>query len=131
MVRYPGHPVRVDLPPFSKPELFFRAMQAIEIPFSYTIVMDTLLAHITIDPAVCHGKPCVRGLRYQVEILLELLRSGMTIDEILADYKDLERTGLFAVLAFAARLTRTRRNTARTPNIPPPSQPNSPRIGLP
>src|SRR3954447_13025936 len=56
--------------------------------------MDTLLSRITIDPAVCHGKPCVRGLRYPVETLLELLSSGMTIDEILADYEDLERDDL-------------------------------------
>ena len=71
--------------------------------------MDVLLSRITIDPAVCHGKPCVRGLRYPVETLLELLSSGMTTDEILADYKDLERDDLLAVLAFAARLARTRR----------------------
>jgi uncharacterized protein (DUF433 family) len=64
--------------------------------------MDTLLSRITIDPSVCHGKPCVRGLRYPVETLLELLSSGMTIDEILADYEDLEREDLLAVLAFAA-----------------------------
>ena len=71
--------------------------------------MDTLLSRITIDPAICHGKPCVRGLRYPVETLLELLSSGMTIDEILADYEDLEREDLLAVLANAARLARTRR----------------------
>jgi DNA oxidative demethylase len=66
--------------------------------------MDKLLSRITIDPAVCHGKPCVRGLRYPVEMLLELLSSGMTIDEILADYEDLERDDLLAALAFAAWL---------------------------
>ena len=66
--------------------------------------MDTLLSRITIDPSVCHGKPCVCGLRYPVEMLLELLSSGMTPDEILADYEDLERDDLLAVLAFAARL---------------------------
>jgi uncharacterized protein (DUF433 family) len=71
--------------------------------------MDILLTRITIDPAVCHGKPCVRGLRYPVETLLELLSSGMTIDEILADYADLERDDLLAVLTYAARLARTRR----------------------
>jgi uncharacterized protein (DUF433 family) len=75
----------------------------------YCWYMDTLLSRITIDPAVCHGKPCVRGLRYPVETLLELLSSGMTIDEILADYEDLERDDLLAVLAFAAQLARTRR----------------------
>ena len=77
--------------------------------------MDTLLSRITIDPAVCHGKPCVRGLRYPVETLLELLSSGMTMDEILADYPDLERDDLLAVLAFAARLARTRRRHAAAP----------------
>jgi uncharacterized protein (DUF433 family) len=71
--------------------------------------MDTLLSRITIDPAICHGKPCVRGLRYPVEVLLELLSSGMTLDEILDDFKDLEREDLLAVLAFAARLSRTKR----------------------
>ncbi|MGL4551715.1 MAG: DUF433 domain-containing protein [Gemmataceae bacterium] len=71
--------------------------------------MDALFSRITIDPAVCHGKPCVRGLRYPVETLLELLSSGMTHDEILADYEDLERDDLLAVLAYAARLARTHR----------------------
>jgi uncharacterized protein (DUF433 family) len=71
--------------------------------------MNALLSRITIDPSICHGKPCVRGLRYPVETLLELLSSGMTIDEILADYQDLERDDLLAVLAFAAQLARTRR----------------------
>ena len=78
----------------------------------YPIVVNPLLSRITIDPAICHGKPCVRGLRYPVETLLELLSSGMTIDEILADYEDLEREDLLAVLAFlafAARLAQTRR----------------------
>jgi uncharacterized protein (DUF433 family) len=58
---------------------------------------------------MCHGKPCVRGLRYPVETLLELLSSGMPTDEVLADYEDLERDVLLADLAVAARLARTRR----------------------
>ena len=70
--------------------------------------MSNLLSRITVDPAICHGKPCVRGLRYPVETLLEILSSGMTIDEILADYEDLERDDLLAVLAYAARLSRPR-----------------------
>lgn len=77
--------------------------------------MDTRLSRITIDPAVCHGKPCIRGLRYPVEFLLELLSSGMTSDEILADYKDLEHEDLLAVLEYAARLARTRRLQAVEP----------------
>ena len=68
-----------------------------------------LQSRITIDPAVCHGKPCVRGLRYPVEMLLELLSSGMSHDEILADHEDLERDDLLAVLAYAARLAHSRR----------------------
>ena len=62
--------------------------------------METSLSRITIDPAVCHGKPCVRGLRYPVEMLLELLSAGMTNEEILADYEDLEREDLLAVVAY-------------------------------
>ena len=64
--------------------------------------MDKRLDRITIDPALCHGKPCVRGLRYPVETLLDLLSAGMTFDQILADYPDLERDDLLAVLTFAA-----------------------------
>jgi uncharacterized protein (DUF433 family) len=60
---------------------------------------------ITMDPQICHGKPCIRGLRYPVETILELLSSGMSIDEVLADYGDLEREDIFAALAFAARLS--------------------------
>ena len=67
--------------------------------------MSSLIDRITIDPQICHGKPCVRGLRYPVEFLLELLSSGMVHDEILADYDDLERDDLLAVLAYAARMS--------------------------
>jgi uncharacterized protein (DUF433 family) len=77
--------------------------------------MDKLLSRITIDPPVCPGKPCVRGLCYPVETLLELLSPGMRNDEILADYQDLERDDLMAVLAYAARLARTRRLQAVIP----------------
>lgn len=66
-------------------------------------------ARITIDPAICHGKPCIRGLRYPVESVLEWLAGGMSIDEILDDYRDLERDDILAVLAYAARLAHTNR----------------------
>jgi uncharacterized protein (DUF433 family) len=68
-----------------------------------------LTERITIDPEICHGKPTIRGLRYPVETILELLSSGMTIEEILADYEDLEREDILAALAFAARLSRIKR----------------------
>ncbi|HET6660956.1 MAG TPA: DUF433 domain-containing protein [Rubrobacter sp.] len=71
--------------------------------------MDNLLERITIDPQICHGKPVVRGLRYPVETLLELMSAGMTNDEILADYEDLERDDLLAVLSYAARLSKVKR----------------------
>jgi uncharacterized protein (DUF433 family) len=60
------------------------------------------LSRITSDPAVCHGQPTVRGLRYPVHTLLELLSAGMTIDVVLADYPDLERDDLLAALEFGA-----------------------------
>ncbi|RFP66789.1 DUF433 domain-containing protein [Hymenobacter lapidiphilus] len=66
--------------------------------------MPDLLARITINPAICHGQPTVRGLRYPVQIVLELLASGMTDAEILADYEDLEAADLRACQAYAAEL---------------------------
>jgi len=67
------------------------------------------LERITIDPNVCHGRPTVRGLRYTVEMLLELLSSGMTSDEILSDYEEFEREDIMALLAYAAKLARVKR----------------------
>ncbi|HZH33189.1 MAG TPA: DUF433 domain-containing protein [Pyrinomonadaceae bacterium] len=68
-----------------------------------------LAQRITTDPNICHGKPCIRGLRYPVEMILELLSSGMTIEEILADYEDLEREDILAALSFATRLSQIKR----------------------
>lgn len=69
----------------------------------------TMSDRITIDPAVCHGKPCIRGLRYPVENVLEWLASGMSTEEILKDYEDLEREDILAALSYAARLTHVKR----------------------
>lgn len=71
--------------------------------------MHTYQERITVDPLICHGKPVIRGLRYPVETILELLSAGMTVDEILADYEDLEREDILATLAFAARLSQVKR----------------------
>ncbi len=68
-----------------------------------------LLQRITLDPEICHGKPCIRNLRYPVEVILELLSAGMSSDEILADYEDLESEDILAVLAFATRLSQIKR----------------------
>ena len=67
-----------------------------------------LLNRITVDPSICHGKPCIRGLRYPVENILELLASGMTNAEILEDYEDLEEADLQASLLFAVELSRVK-----------------------
>ena len=69
---------------------------------------NDLLQRITINPNICHGKPCIRGLRYPVEFILELLSSGMNIEEILHDYDDLEKDDILAVLTFATRLTQVK-----------------------
>jgi len=70
---------------------------------------ENLLQRMTIDPEICHGKPCVRHLRYPVEVILEVLSSGMTIEKVLSDYEDLEHDDILAVFAFAARLSQIKR----------------------
>ena len=65
--------------------------------------MNPSLDRITINPDICHGKPCIRGLRYPVEFLLELLSSGMTHAEILDDYDDLEEADIVSALIFVTQ----------------------------
>jgi len=67
--------------------------------------MQNLLDRITLEPEICHGKPTIRGLRYPVELILQLLDSGMSIEEILEDYEDLEREDILASLMYASKLT--------------------------
>ena len=67
------------------------------------------IERITMDPEICHGKPVIRGVRYPVELILDLLSSGMTIEEVLTDYEDLQREDILAVLSFAARLSQIKR----------------------
>jgi len=71
--------------------------------------MTALLERITIDPDICHGKPCIRGPRYPVEQILELLSGGATADDLLRDYEDLERDDILAALAFATRFAQVKR----------------------
>ena len=70
--------------------------------------MENLLNRITLNPDVCHGKPTIRNKRYTVNLILDLLTSGMTEKEILDDYPALEKEDILACLAYAARLTRTK-----------------------
>jgi uncharacterized protein (DUF433 family) len=71
--------------------------------------MENQLSRITIHPEVCHGKPTIRGLRYPVEMVLDLLSAGMSTADILADYPDLEASDITAVLQYAAQLARVQR----------------------
>ena len=67
--------------------------------------MTAVISHLDrvgIDPAVCHGRPIIRNMRWPVQTLLELLASGMTHSEILADHPELEPEDLLAALEFAA-----------------------------
>lgn len=59
------------------------------------------LERITIDPEICHGKPCIRGMRWPVVVILGLLEGGMTIEEILEDHPELEKEDIFAALQYA------------------------------
>ena len=67
-----------------------------------------LLKRITINSEICHGKPCLRGLRYPVQNVLEMLASGMSHAEILEDFEDLEEEDLQASLLFAAELSKVK-----------------------
>lgn len=62
------------------------------------------LERITIDPAICHGKPCIRGMRWPVEVVIDMLGSGMSIGEILEDHPELEREDVLASLNYAKML---------------------------
>lgn len=63
----------------------------------------SLLNRITIEPGKCGGKPCIRGMRIRVSDLLEMLGEGVSMEEVLADFPDLEREDILASLQFAAR----------------------------
>lgn len=82
-----------------------RAAMAIHDRSGILKFMSVTVSHldrITVDPAVCHGKPIIRGMRWPVQVVLELLASDMTFEEILADHPELEREDLLASLEFAA-----------------------------
>ena len=70
--------------------------------------MNPLLERISVDPNVCFGKPCVRGTRIWVSLLLDQLAAGTSIDEILADYPQLQRVDVLAAIAYGAEMSRER-----------------------
>jgi uncharacterized protein (DUF433 family) len=73
-----------------------------------TLTREDLLFRITVDPNVCSGKPCLRGHRIWVSLILDLLASGSTMNEILADYPGLEEADVRACIAYGAEMSRER-----------------------
>ena len=69
---------------------------------------DELLSRISIDPKVCFGKPCIRGHRIWVSLILDLLAGGMTVDEIMREYPGLEKEDVLACIAYGAEMARER-----------------------
>lgn len=63
--------------------------------------MDNLLTRITINPDICHGKPVVRNMRWPVEVILDMLSAGMSVEEIIEDHPELEKEDILAALRFA------------------------------
>ena len=64
--------------------------------------------HITVDPAVCHGRPCIKGTRIMVSVVLDSLAAGLTPDEIVRSYPSLNHEAVQAAIAYAAELGRER-----------------------
>ena len=72
------------------------------------ITRDELLSRISIDPSVCFGKPCIRGHRIWVSLILDFLASGQSIEDVLADYTQLTREDIYACIAYGAEMSRER-----------------------
>jgi uncharacterized protein (DUF433 family) len=71
-------------------------------------IMATNIDRITINPDICHGKPTIRNMCYPVEMVLDLLASGMSNQEIINDYPSIEEADIIACLIFAAQLTKVK-----------------------
>ncbi|WP_010514840.1 DUF433 domain-containing protein [Leptospira licerasiae] len=69
---------------------------------------SNLLNRITLNPEVCHGKPTIRNQRYTVELILDLLSSGMSEDEIILDYPSIEKEDILACLEYASNLVKVK-----------------------
>lgn len=69
---------------------------------------EELLSRITVNSNICFGKPCIRGHRIWVSLILDFLASGMTIAELLEDYPSLEEADIYACLAYGAEMSRER-----------------------
>jgi uncharacterized protein (DUF433 family) len=70
--------------------------------------MNQILSRIAVDPRICFGKPCIRGTRIWVSLLLDFLASGASMEEILEDYPQLQREDVLAAIAYGAEMSRER-----------------------
>jgi len=70
--------------------------------------MKPLLQRITVDPNVCFGKPCIRGTRIWVSLILDFLANGMSTEEILVEYPHLTEEDVRATIAYGAEMARER-----------------------
>jgi len=70
--------------------------------------MNTLLKRISVDPNICFGKPCIRGTRIWVSLVLDLLANGTTIEEVLEEYPQLIKEDIHAAIAYGAEMSRER-----------------------
>ena len=70
--------------------------------------MNPLLERISVDPKICFGKPCIRGTRIWVSLILDFLASGMSIEEVLAEYPHLAKDDIRAAIAYGAEMSRER-----------------------
>jgi uncharacterized protein (DUF433 family) len=70
--------------------------------------MNPLLQRISIDPNICFGKPCIRGTRIWVSLILDYLAAGVSVDELLRDYPSLAQEDILAAIAYGAEAARER-----------------------
>lgn len=70
--------------------------------------MNALLNRISVDPQICGGKPCIRGTRIWVSLLLDFLSTGSSMEEILDQYPQLKREDILAAIAYGAEMSRER-----------------------
>jgi uncharacterized protein (DUF433 family) len=79
--------------------------------------MADLLDRISIDPRICGGKPCIKGTRLWVSLLLDFLAGGMTEADLIAEYPQLTHEDILAAIAYGAEMTRERVIPIRTPVV--------------
>ena len=72
------------------------------------MTMDNLLSRISVNPAICFGKPCIRGTRIWVSLVLDRLATGMSEQELIKDYPNLKHEDIMAAIAYGAAVARER-----------------------